>query len=463
LAFHVEVDFSRFPFVTGFTQEGSDQPQEGRFVGEDACHAGAAFEFHVDAFEGIGGTQTALMGRRQQEHAEALGEVVLHPAGKFGGAFGVVGDDLLEPSFGCVARGAFKDAADAAGHLGALVQAWDVSLGVLLEVELAALPGDGAKDGLAGGGQAGMIVADDVGDAAEAALDEALEEGAPMDLGFAEGDADPQDGALAVGVDPQGNEDGAIAELAVVTDLFVTGVKDEIRTGAEGPVAPLLQFVIEALGAVAHLGGTDGGAAEFFDNGGDLAGGNALHVHFGHGEFEGLLGAEAFSEGGGVEVGFAADLRDAEGDGTDAAGEGFGFIAVGVTFAGFGAFVGVGLEDVMAFEAHGFVDEEAQAFGEAVVALFSQELQDVAQEFRIGGVGHLVFGVGCVGNTPTGNQYGLPSTSFSRAPLHPSGVRLRCGSLRSPPLRLTPEGWRQMEERQFTERNLHPLFPVERG
>jgi hypothetical protein len=38
----------------------------------------------------------------------------------------------------------------------------------------------------------------------------------------------------------------------------------------------------------------------------------------------------------------------------------------------------------MAFEAHGFVDEEAEAFGKAVVALLSQELQDVVQEIRIG-------------------------------------------------------------------------------
>jgi len=43
-------------------------------------------------------------------------------------------------------------------------------LGVLLEVELAALPGDGAKDGLARGSHAGVVVADDVGDAAQAAL-----------------------------------------------------------------------------------------------------------------------------------------------------------------------------------------------------------------------------------------------------------------------------------------------------
>lgn len=44
----------------------------------------------------------------------------------------------------------------------------------------------------------------------------------------------------------------------------------------------------------------------------------------------------------------------------------------------------------MAFDAHGFVDEEAEAFGEAVVALLGQELQDVVQEFRIGVVGQVM-------------------------------------------------------------------------
>ena len=51
----------------------------------------------------------------------------------------------------------------------------------------------------------------------------------------------------------------------------------------------------------------------------------------------------------------------------------------------------------MAFDAHGFVDEEAQTFGEAVVALLGQELQDVVQEFGIGVVGHVVLDDGCVG------------------------------------------------------------------
>ena len=52
---------------------------------------------------------------------------------------------------------------------------------------------------------------------------------------------------------------------------------------------------------------------------------------------------------------------------------------------------GLGLEHLMTFDAHRFVDEDAEAFGEAVVALLGQELQDVVQEFRIGVVGHVVW------------------------------------------------------------------------
>jgi hypothetical protein len=60
------------------------------------------------------------------------------------------------------------------------------------------------------------------------------------------------------------------------------------------------------------------------------------------------------------------------------------------------------------------------------VVLVSQELQDVVQEFRIGVVGHVVLWLDVFADTPTGNQCGPPSTSFSRVErLHPSGVRLR--------------------------------------
>jgi hypothetical protein len=447
LVFHVEVDFSGFPFVTGFAEEGGDQTEQGRFIWEDAGDTGAAFEFHIDAFQGVGGAQAFLMSRWQREHGEAVREIFFHPGREFGRAFGVMSDDFLEALLGRVAAGTFKDTADGAGDFGALLQPRDVSLGVLLEVELAALPGDGAEDGFAGGSHAGVIVADDERDAAQAALDEALEEGAPMGFGFTEGDAHPEDGALAFGRDAQSDEDGTIAELAVVADLFVAGITDQIGARSQRALAPFLEFGVEAFGAVADLGGTDGCAAEFLDDGGDFASGDALDVHFGHGQFKGLFGAEPFFQGAGIEVGFAPDLRHAEGDGADAAGEGFGFEAVGVTFAGVRALVRLGLEDLMAFDAHRFVDEEAEPFGEAIVALLSQELQDVVQEFRIGVVGHVVCLLDVFADTPTGNQCGPPSTSFSRAErLHPSGVRLRSARYarhRSASPRRGEDGWKE--------------------
>ncbi len=51
--FHIEVDFSGFPFFAGFAEECGDQAEEGGFVGENAYDAGAAFEFLVDALERI--------------------------------------------------------------------------------------------------------------------------------------------------------------------------------------------------------------------------------------------------------------------------------------------------------------------------------------------------------------------------------------------------------------------------
>ena len=115
-----------------------------------------------------------------------------------------------------------------------------------------------------------------------------------------------------------------------------------------------------------------------------------------------------------------------------------------------------------AFLEHGFVDEQADAFGQAVGALFSDELQDRVQEFRVVLVGHVMLMLDVFGDTPTRNQCGPPSTSFSRAPLSPLRGSAALGSLRSPSLRLTPEGWGRRKERQITERVLHPLVRFHR-
>jgi len=74
-----------------------------------------------------------------------------------------------------------------------------------------------------------MVVADEEFDAGETAGLKAREELAPVDLGLAQGDADAENGALAVGADTQGDEDGAIDEMPAVADLFVTGVEEYIE------------------------------------------------------------------------------------------------------------------------------------------------------------------------------------------------------------------------------------------
>jgi hypothetical protein len=77
---------------------------------------------------------------------------------------------------------------------------------------------------------------------------------------------------------------------------------------------------------------------------------------------------------------------------------------------------------VGAFLAHGFINEEAEALGEAAGAGFIQELQNGIQEFRPGGVGHVSFVLEVFCDTPTGNPLGPPSTSFLCAErLPPSG------------------------------------------
>ena len=234
-----------------------------------------------------------------------------------------------------------------------------------------------------------------------------------MDLGFTEGDADAQDGAFTIGIDAQGDQDGAIQELAPVTDLFVAGIKHEVGKGRQGAGAPGLELDIKLGRALTDLGGADGVAAELLDDGGDFAGGDALDIHFGQGQHERLLAANALFQGAGIEVQAAPDLRDAELNGTDAGGEGLRFEAVGVALAGFGAFVGLGLQGLRAFLAHGFVDQEADAFGQAAGGtLVGQELQNGVQEFRISSAGRHGFALDVFGDTPTGNQYGPPSTSL---------------------------------------------------
>src|SRR5271168_2229885 len=136
----------------------------------------------------------------------------------------------------------------------------------------------------------------------ETALLEAGEESTPMNFSFAQSHADAENGAFAIGPDAHSNEHGAVEYLAAQTDFFIAGIDKNIEAGFERAGAPAFEFGVEQGGALTDLGGADGVAAELFDDGRDPAGGDALDIHFGQRQFEGLLAADALLQRGRIEV-----------------------------------------------------------------------------------------------------------------------------------------------------------------
>ena len=101
----------------------------------------------------------------------------------------------------------------------------------MLEVELAALPGDSGEASGESGAQAWVVIGDDEGDTVEAAVLEGGEEVAPVDFGFGESDADADNGAFAIGADADGDEDGAGEHGTIDADFFVASIQSELGKG----------------------------------------------------------------------------------------------------------------------------------------------------------------------------------------------------------------------------------------
>lgn len=341
------------------------------------------------------------MAGGQVKDGEPLREVFFHPCRQLGSLGNVFGDDGFETRLSRWAIGRVKDGANVLGDLGTEFHPRNVSLSVLLKMKLTPLPRNRRKHSSAGRPKSFMIIADDVGDALKASLLEAGEELPPMGLCLAESCADTEDGAFTVLIDAEGNEDGAVDEAAAVADLFVACIQDEIGEGSQRTGPPSVELDVELGGALADLRGTDRSAAKFFDDGGHFAGGDALNIHFCQGELEGLLAADTLLQRGRVELYAWAHLRDLKGNGAKAGGESLGFETISLALTGVGALVGLSLEHGRALATHGLVDEEADAFGKTLVALFSEELQNGIQEFRVGLVGHVwCCVVGCVSRHP---------------------------------------------------------------
>ena len=105
----------------------------------------------------------------------------------------------------------------------------DVLLGVLLEVELAALPGGGGEAGSEGGSQAGVGVGGDEVGNSQAALAQAVGKFTPVDFSFAQGAGYAEDHSFSVfAAHADGDQGGAISDGAVDADFVVGGVEGEV-------------------------------------------------------------------------------------------------------------------------------------------------------------------------------------------------------------------------------------------
>jgi len=76
---HVEVNFSGEPLFADFAEQSGDEAEQGGFVWKKGGDAGSAFEFLINAFDGVTCAHAALVGGRKGKDSEALRNVFLHP------------------------------------------------------------------------------------------------------------------------------------------------------------------------------------------------------------------------------------------------------------------------------------------------------------------------------------------------------------------------------------------------
>ncbi len=132
----------------------------------------------------------------------------------------------------------------------------------------------------------------------DAALFERREKLPPMHLRLGERHTAPQDGSMAVGLDADCDQDGAVADASSDTNFLIASVDDEVFDRIDGPVSPGLEFFIEQLRCVADLGAGDFQATELGGDLGDLSGRNSLGIHLRDGQFESSFASLAPFQGG---------------------------------------------------------------------------------------------------------------------------------------------------------------------
>lgn len=383
-----EVYFSRFPVIADFAEDGGDQAEQGIFVGEQVGDPCSAFDFLIESFEHVSGPQSSPVRRRGVEYRESLRDVVFDPFRESGSGVLVLVNQTSQFLFRVDSVGRVEDLAEIGSDFTPHGDVGNVVERILDQMELASLPGDPWEAGDTGLFDTGMIIADDHLDTMQSSFDERLEEVPPMDFRFAETDTDPEDLAFSLFVDADGDQDSAVPYCPGMADFFVTCVTDQIGRASQRPFSPRLEFCVEEFSSAADLRAADIESAELASDFGDLSGGDPLDVHFGDGEFECPFAPLAALEGRGVEIDVSS-LGDTELKRSEAAVDGFGLEAVGISLTGFGPLPRVGPENFGPFEFHGLVHEDFDGLSHSVKSIFGEELDNVAEAARLFCVGHV--------------------------------------------------------------------------
>ncbi len=133
------------------------------------------------------------MGGREGEYRQAFRDVGCHPLCQARGGLQVFLNRPSQISIGGSAIGSIEDGANIFSDFGGHVLVRNIRLGIALQVELAALPGDASEDCLPGCPQAGVVVAGDQLDPAQAAGLQTLQEGPPVHFMLAQRHRKAQD------------------------------------------------------------------------------------------------------------------------------------------------------------------------------------------------------------------------------------------------------------------------------
>jgi hypothetical protein len=169
-------DLAGLPFFADLHQDNADLAQAGSLIGENTNDLCAAVYLLVYLFHAVAGTEPASVFRRKRKDGQTLRNVLFHSISQERSGFGVLLDRIGQVNLSTSPVWSVENGANGISHFSQHVTAGCVSAGVLLEVELAALPRNTAENRQAGGLQAQGIVIDAELQAAQTAGTQALQE-----------------------------------------------------------------------------------------------------------------------------------------------------------------------------------------------------------------------------------------------------------------------------------------------